>query len=49
VRSSEGRRQLPVAFDIAIPVESTAKAGALECTGVAIDIAPGQLVWNRMD
>ena len=34
----EGRQQLPIAIDVAIPVEAAAKTGARKLAGVEIDV-----------
>jgi hypothetical protein len=39
-RAGVGRRQLPVAVDIAIPIKGAAKAGALKLARVEVNITP---------
>ena len=40
--SGEGRHQLPIAVDVAVPVEAAPEAGAGELAGVEVDVRFGE-------
>src|SRR6058998_4074580 len=46
--AGERRQELPVAIDVAVPVEPAAKAGASELTGVEVDVGGGQPRWQSI-
>ena len=46
VGSTVGGKEFPVAIDIAIPVQATAKAGSRELGGVIVDVCFGEPGWQ---